>query len=167
VIGSASDDTLTGDAGANVLEGGAGNDVLIGGAGNDTFVFRSDSGQDRIADFVPGHDIIEFDHGQFTDSDALFAAMVQTKAGVVIGDITLQNVNMLKLSAGDFVFISGDNVSPPSAPLSGGGSMINSDPSQLVQAMAAYVPTNAGHDSLVSTQTPDASLQNTIAAAFH
>lgn len=36
VIGSAFNDTLTGDAKANKLEGGAGDDLLAGGAGNDT-----------------------------------------------------------------------------------------------------------------------------------
>ena len=38
IIGSAFNDTITGDAGANVLDGGAGNDSLYGGAGNDTLL---------------------------------------------------------------------------------------------------------------------------------
>ena len=38
VIGSAFDDTITGDGGANVLRGEAGNDTLIGGAGDDTLL---------------------------------------------------------------------------------------------------------------------------------
>lgn len=38
VIGSAFDDTLTGNDSDNVLEGGAGNDLLNGGNGNDTLI---------------------------------------------------------------------------------------------------------------------------------
>ncbi|WP_298290486.1 peroxidase family protein [Novosphingobium sp.] len=36
IIGSAFNDTLTGDGGANVIEGGLGNDAINGGAGTDT-----------------------------------------------------------------------------------------------------------------------------------
>ena len=38
MVGSAFNDTLTGDGTANVLNGGDGNDVLIGGLGNDTLI---------------------------------------------------------------------------------------------------------------------------------
>jgi trimeric autotransporter adhesin len=41
IIGSAFNDTLTGDTGNNVLDGGAGNDTLVGGTGNDTYVVDS------------------------------------------------------------------------------------------------------------------------------
>jgi len=77
LIGSAFNDTLSGDIGANRLEGGAGNDLLlglagadtlVGGAGNDiltggldadTFVFHS--GHDVITDFTDGLDRILLD----------------------------------------------------------------------------------------------------------
>jgi Ca2+-binding RTX toxin-like protein len=66
VIGSAHNDTLTGDAIANVLNGGAGGDSLMGGTGNDTFVFKSvidsepGAGQfDTIADFTHNSDHID------------------------------------------------------------------------------------------------------------
>ncbi|MGS2724031.1 beta strand repeat-containing protein [Porticoccus sp. GXU_MW_L64] len=38
IIGSNSDDSLTGDSGANVLDGGMGNDSLVGGGGADTLI---------------------------------------------------------------------------------------------------------------------------------
>lgn len=41
LIGSAFNDTLTGDTGSNVIEGGAGNDVLNGAAGTDTASYAS------------------------------------------------------------------------------------------------------------------------------
>ena len=48
VIGSDSDDTITGNSEANTLDGGDGNDTIFGGAGNDTI--DGDSGIDT-ADF--------------------------------------------------------------------------------------------------------------------
>ncbi|NEJ60775.1 type I secretion C-terminal target domain-containing protein [Rhizobium leguminosarum] len=41
LIGSAYNDTLTGDGNANVIEGGAGNDALVGGFGTDTASYAS------------------------------------------------------------------------------------------------------------------------------
>jgi Ca2+-binding RTX toxin-like protein len=74
LIGSALNDTLTGNDSANSLtggsgndslNGGAGNDTLIGGVGNDTFIFNTvaQSGitataSDVITDFVRGQDKI-------------------------------------------------------------------------------------------------------------
>ena len=46
VIGSAFNDTLTGDDGANVLEGGAGADVLSGGDGSDTASYTGSGSAD-------------------------------------------------------------------------------------------------------------------------
>ncbi|WP_304608569.1 S-layer family protein [Inquilinus sp. Marseille-Q2685] len=70
LLGSASNDVLTGDAGANTLWGGAGDDVLTGGggadllkggAGNDSFVYAAigdsaaaTAGRDVISDFATG-----------------------------------------------------------------------------------------------------------------
>ena len=44
LIGSAYNDTLTGDGSANVIEGGLGDDVIDGGAGDDTVSYASASG---------------------------------------------------------------------------------------------------------------------------
>ncbi len=60
--GGFGDDRLVGHQGSDILRGGRGSDVLKGGADADTFVFdtRLDSrtNVDRIADFVPGTDVI-------------------------------------------------------------------------------------------------------------
>ena len=85
VVGSAYDDTITGDAGANTLRGGDGNDTITGGAGSDVLeggdgadTFRFDSTDDGLAisanaprgpsqvgdilvDFVSGTDSISLD----------------------------------------------------------------------------------------------------------
>jgi Ca2+-binding RTX toxin-like protein len=52
LIGSAFDDTLTGDGNANILTGGAGNDSLDGGAGQDTLF--GDAGNDSLTDDLVG-----------------------------------------------------------------------------------------------------------------
>jgi Ca2+-binding RTX toxin-like protein len=52
--GTAAADYLWGLNGNDTLKGLAGNDMLIGGQGDDLFVFSAGSGQDTIADFVPG-----------------------------------------------------------------------------------------------------------------
>jgi Ca2+-binding RTX toxin-like protein len=62
ILGSAYNDTLTGNSGSNFLQGGKGNDTLIGGAGSDalsggegrdTFVFRlGEASGDVITDFL-------------------------------------------------------------------------------------------------------------------
>ena len=82
VLGSAFDDTLTGNAGANRIEGGNGNDhlsgllgvdTLVGGAGNDDFLFKVAPGAsdaDVITDFeglrAGGGDRLLLDRSVFT-----------------------------------------------------------------------------------------------------
>ena len=133
LTGGFGDDTLLGDewlpgGGNDVLDGGAGNDWLDGGNGNDTFVFRVGSGVDTLYDFgqtyhfdraagidamVPGdHDLIRFEGGLFGSFDTLAAsgAMTQSGANVVISlnaadQITLRNVTLGSLDAGDFIFV--------------------------------------------------------------
>ncbi len=52
-------DTLSGGHGADTLSGGHGADLLIGGVGQDIFVFTPNTGQDTIADFQSGTDLIQ------------------------------------------------------------------------------------------------------------
>ncbi|MFC3125595.1 choice-of-anchor I family protein [Pseudoroseomonas globiformis] len=77
IMGNALDNVLLGEAGNDVLRGGAGGDRLDGGSGNnrlwgdgeaDTFVFSSLQQGDlqRIMDFAPGEDRLEFDGAVFT-----------------------------------------------------------------------------------------------------
>lgn len=96
-VGSAHDDTLTGDAGPNTLWGHDGNDLLIGGAGDDTLDGRQgndvlrggegvdvirgasgadeirwhvgDLGRDEIEGFVLGQDRIAFGDGFLVTAD--------------------------------------------------------------------------------------------------
>lgn len=61
LVGNGGDDLLKGARGKDTLYGGAGNDTLKGGYGADRFVFDlSDGGFDRITDFEPGKDQLDF-----------------------------------------------------------------------------------------------------------
>lgn len=79
VIGTAYDDTLTGNGknnflrgedGADIISGGAGNDTLVGGGDADVFVFdtalNEDNNVDNIQDFSESEDLIHLDISIFT-----------------------------------------------------------------------------------------------------
>ncbi|MFN6130211.1 MAG: DUF4347 domain-containing protein, partial [Planctomycetota bacterium] len=68
LIGSAFNDTLTGDSGDNVIRGAAGNDSLTGGAGNDTFTV--DLGTDSVTDLGNGSDILNVSSGATANATA-------------------------------------------------------------------------------------------------
>jgi Ca2+-binding RTX toxin-like protein len=51
LIGNAGNNSVSGGGGADRLYGGAGDDRLTGGSASDTFVFKTGSGHDTIADF--------------------------------------------------------------------------------------------------------------------
>lgn len=106
LLGSAGDDDLGGGGGHDRLTGGNGDDDMAGGAGRDVFVFngRKDQGDDTIADFKGGLDLIEIANLVFADiaiggtTDALLTLdglTTITLTGVAAGDI----------GAGDFIFV--------------------------------------------------------------
>lgn len=62
VTGYYGEDTLIGGDGKDTLVGGYGDDALTGGAGADRFVWKNESGTDRVTDFTPGEDKLTFAH---------------------------------------------------------------------------------------------------------
>ncbi|MEL6840637.1 MAG: calcium-binding protein [Pseudomonadota bacterium] len=117
LLGGAGDDILEGGNGQDLLRGGAGDDTVAGGAGDDllfgdagadTFVFHS--GEDRIADFEQGVDMITLDPSLWTGltsaADLLFiyGSISETRATIDWGDgnvLTIDNVTDHGLLADD------------------------------------------------------------------
>ena len=116
------------DAGDNVIRGNGGDDLMTGGAGADTFAYTpapmfagggyvgggwgqyggATFGHDTIMDFTPGQDHIQLDWRDFADYAAVTSHMAQVGSDTVItydanNSITLHNVQMASLHAGDFM----------------------------------------------------------------
>lgn len=97
VIGSAFDDTITGDGSANVIEGGdgadtltggGGADTLTGGGGADTFVYEFNSNLGDVG--VDGSDTIkDLDLGETLQFDDLFDSTPVTTLGGLNGLVTV------------------------------------------------------------------------------
>jgi Ca2+-binding RTX toxin-like protein len=82
LVGHSGDDFISGQNGADRLLGGHGNDTINGGNGDDTlsggagfdmFVFRGQSGRDRVTDFTPGKDLMAFVSGPDSVDDLQFS----------------------------------------------------------------------------------------------
>lgn len=91
ILGNKGQDILNGGIGEDIvfggldddcLDGGTDNDYLIGGRGNDQFVYRPQSGKDKIIDFSKGHDKIDLTSFGFT-SFANFASSVSLNSSVI------------------------------------------------------------------------------------
>jgi len=109
IHGGIGNDSIDGGNGADALNGGTGDDVLTGGNGNDLFVFDAGFGVDLITDFRD-FDQIVLDHDIFADSQSVLAASQQVGASTVItvdadNTITLNNVQLAGLDAGDFLLV--------------------------------------------------------------
>jgi Ca2+-binding RTX toxin-like protein len=110
LLGGDGKDSLSGGNGSDTLNGGNGDDTLAGGNGADNFVFDYAFGHDVITDFDSKTDKIYVDHsmwGTFADLKA-HAAQVGTSV-VLTSDfdgytITLQNMKLAALAAGEFIF---------------------------------------------------------------
>ncbi|EIC21491.1 S8 family serine peptidase [Thiorhodovibrio frisius] len=115
LFGGRGDDLLFGNAGADILVGGRGTDLMRGAAGADRFVFETDSGRDRIADFDPNNDLIEVDqaiNGQILagPSTLLETAFTDAQGNAVINlgagnQVTLLGLSVDELSSDVFSLV--------------------------------------------------------------
>lgn len=111
--GQAGDERILGGDSVDTIDGGADDDRLTGGGGNDKFIFADGFGKDVITDFD------EFKNGEKIDLSAVATItdladlkadhLSQSGAHAVINagggnTITLLNVNISDLNAGDFIF---------------------------------------------------------------
>ncbi|MBD3676953.1 MAG: hypothetical protein HUJ27_00955 [Rhodobacteraceae bacterium] len=109
LIGAGGDDALIGGDGNDRLEGGVGADFLAGGLGADEFVFLPGDGQDVIADFEDGIDLIDLSgRTDVAGVEDLTIAQVDGHAVLSFADgtdgITLIGFDAGLLDAGDFLF---------------------------------------------------------------
>lgn len=106
LYGQSGNDTLSGKKNSDILDGGQGYDILSGGEGNDTFVFRADSGSNKITDFDTNGEKLQFVSTGFNFSDVTttsIASGAQVQVGAVV--IELVGVDASTIDATDFDFI--------------------------------------------------------------
>ena len=82
VVGSAANDTITGDGVDNLLIGGTGADILTGGAGNDILI-----GDDSSASVIQSQTLVVNAHG--SPLDGVFPEFQVSVGGVVVGTATV------------------------------------------------------------------------------
>lgn len=101
-------DRLYGGEGADTLDGGIGVDLLTGGSGADRFVFTESAyGDDEIADFEDGIDVISFASAIADDfGDLAISGNGTSEITVAVGAhmITVRGLDPITLTADDFLF---------------------------------------------------------------
>ena len=95
--GGNGNDILKGNQGDDWLDGGNGNDFLRGGGGYDVFEFEHRSGDDIVADFTDGKDLLDL-----TDFDFRGAGQVLKHAAQIGGDTLLDLDNHTSVALLDF-----------------------------------------------------------------
>lgn len=156
LVGNRGDNVLSGLAGNDTLQGGGGNDTLIGGAGSDTYLFGRGDGCDVIADGCAATgetDVLSF--GPDIAAEQLWFQQM--------GD----DLKISVIGSNDNVAIQGWYATEPANHLqqfsvAGGHTLLEADVQNLVSAMAAFAPPQAGQTTL-----PDAyqeQLQPVLAA---
>jgi Ca2+-binding RTX toxin-like protein len=156
--GGGGDDTLSGGDGNDTLDGGQGNDRLIGGQGSDTYLFARSGGQDVIVD---------------TYNTAGEVDVLSFGADIAASQLWFQQVgNDLRISiigSSDAVNIEGWFASSANHiqqfSLSGGQILQEADVQNLVNAMAAFAPPQAGQTTLPAAYQDQ--LAPVIAANWH
>jgi len=113
-VGNGTGSVIYGTTGNDTLASPTGHDIMTGGGGLDTFVFAASKfGNDVITDFQTQsahHDIIQFSQTAFNSFAAVLAHAAQVGSNVVItadanDTITLNNVQLNKLTSADFHFV--------------------------------------------------------------
>jgi Ca2+-binding RTX toxin-like protein len=115
LYGGAGDDDLRGGKKADVLNGGRDADVLRGGGGADQFVFSRLAGDDRVADFTDGIDLIDLQAFGLRPADydtQVLAALSNAGDGATfldlaklggVGSVLIEGLRFANVDAGDFL----------------------------------------------------------------
>jgi len=142
VLGSAYNDTMTGNSSDNILQGNAGNDTITGNGGDDIFGLAAGDGTDTITDFIKGVDLIGL-AGALTFNDLTFSG-----SNILTGSetlATLTGVNTTTLTQNDFVSLNPD-VAPD--PITDGGGGTSGDDFIFGSDGADTLAGGAGNDTL-------------------
>jgi Ca2+-binding RTX toxin-like protein len=159
--GSSTNATLVGnDYGSNIFQLGGGSEVASGGQRNNVYQVSATTGQAAInlSSVATSKNELDF-LGGITDENLWF-----TQSGSDL-KIDLLGTNTSVTVDGWF-----SGASAEMQEIIAGGLKIDSQISQLVQAMATYSANNAGFDptsSSIHALPNDGGLQNTVAAAWH
>jgi Ca2+-binding RTX toxin-like protein len=148
ITGNSGNNTLTGNAGNDFLDGGAGSDALNGGTGNDTYVFTVGYGTDTI-----------------TENDTTAGNTDTVQMGVNPIDVvfarTGNNLDMTLHGTSDKLTVqswySGSAYQTEVITAVDGSQLLNSQVSQLIQAMATFCSSNglANWDQAVTQRPQD------------
>ncbi|CCD86381.1 conserved exported protein of unknown function [Bradyrhizobium sp. ORS 285] len=159
LYGTANDDLLIGGLGRDVLNGGAGDNILVGGVGA-TYVYAPGDGNDVIINGVASLSkptgTLDFGSAYTADNfwfvksgNDLEIDILGTHQQVTIADWFLGGSYQLQ-------------------EIKAGGLELDTQVTQLVQAMATYTQTHPGFDPTAASQLPsDAHLHDQVAAAWH
>ncbi|MGB5900992.1 MAG: calcium-binding protein, partial [Geitlerinemataceae cyanobacterium] len=105
--GGQNNDSLTGGLGDDTLSGDLGDDSLTGGGGSDRFVLVLDSGNDVIADFTDGIDLLAVSPDLLADIQQRPEIAIDTAEGAKIelgsGSVLMPGVSAGAIDVSDFV----------------------------------------------------------------
>lgn len=112
IMGTDGRDSLAGGAGDDRIHDGAGVDILTGGSGADTFVIAQDGSYDRITDYDPLWDRIDFSHfgsvhamaGLQIDPTAYGARILIGTEALLLSTADGHMLTAADFTAGDFLF---------------------------------------------------------------
>jgi Ca2+-binding RTX toxin-like protein len=161
-ITAAQNDAVTITSGSNTLIAGTGGDVFTNSGGSsNTYEFGAGFGQDTI--------------NNATSASTAANGTVAFQSGINDQNLWFQqsgnNLEIDLLGTNSQITVNnwfGSDASAQVAEIEAGGLNLDSQLSQLVSAMATYAANNAGFNPTTATAMPtDATLQNTIAAAWH
>ena len=159
LLGTANDDLLIGGNGSDVLKAGAGDNILVGGVGA-TYVYAPGDGNDVIINGVASLSkptgTLDFGNAYTADNfwfvksgNDLEIDILGTHRQVTVADWFLGGSYQLQ-------------------EIKAGGLELDTQVSQLVQAMTSYAEAHPGFDPLTTSQLPaDAHLHDQVAAAWH
>jgi Ca2+-binding RTX toxin-like protein len=160
--GNSQNDVIYGDSLNDVLTAGSGNDTLHGGSGNDSYVVNAGGGQDTIINGAGGNTAPsgQLDFGPNIAPDQLWLEQAGSNGLQIDVMGTNESVTIANWFASSSAQLQKIVTSD--------GSTLDTQVTQLVQAMATFTTNNPGFNPILTAQAPsDTALQTAIANAWH